>query len=456
MDIRSLSFSGAIPGRAPDMRRVNTCVLKDDNAMTMQPSQPSGRATLLRVTLGLMLAQSLSQAAFSTASTINTLAAVQLSGQKALAGLAGMAILGGAALAAYPAGRLMGRIGRRYGLALGALVCALGAGLAGFGIVRASFFAFLWGLFVLGMGRAALDQSRFAAAEVNPAERRARAMSIVIWGATIGAVIGPLLAAPAGNWALSLGMNTYAGPMFVTVGIYLIVGAVLFFLLAVDWRALVERASTPASSSSNSTATLTTKDAQRTFAQALREPKVFAALVAMACGQAAMVLMMSSVSVHMNDHNHGLGDISTVISIHVLGMFAFSPLVGQLADRWGRKPVVIAGALVLMAGCVIAPLSLDTPLIAFGQFFVGLGWSGCYVAGGAMLTDALGQAERARLQGANDTVVSIASAIGSLSSGLLLAAVGFTLLSVVGFTVALLPLLAALFVLPATMKRAAV
>jgi MFS family permease len=404
-----------------------------------------------------MLAQSLSQAAFSTASTINTLAAVQLSGQKALAGLAGMAILGGSALAAYPAGRLMGRIGRRYGLSLGALVCAVGAGLAGFGIARASFFAFLWGLFVLGMGRAALDQSRFAAAEVNPAERRARAMSIVIWGATIGAVIGPLLAAPAGNWALSLGINTYAGPMFVTVGVYLLVGAVLFFLLAVDWRALVERASTPASSPSPSPSPSpsTTTTTQRSFAQALRDPKVFAALVAMACGQAAMVLMMSSVSVHMNDHNHGLGDISTVISIHVLGMFAFSPLVGQLADRWGRKPVVIAGALVLMAGCVIVPLSLDTPLIAFGQFFVGLGWSGCYVAGGAMLTDALGQAERARLQGANDTVVSIASAIGSLSSGLLLAAVGFTLLSAVGFTVALLPLLAALFVLPAAMKRAA-
>jgi len=238
---------------------------------------------------------------------------------------------------------------------------------------------------------------------------------------------------------------------------------VLFFLLAVDWRALVERASTPASSpspspspsTSPSTSTSpTTKDEQRTFAQALREPKVFAALVAMACGQAAMVLMMSSVSVHMNDHNHGLGDISTVISIHVLGMFAFSPLVGQLADRWGRKPVVIAGALTLMLGCVIVPLSLDTPLIAFGQFFVGLGWSGCYVAGGAMLTDALGQTERARLQGANDTVVSIASAIGSLSSGLLLAAVGFTWLSVVGFTVALLPLLAAVFVLPAAIRRA--
>lgn len=409
----------------------------------------SPRSTsLLRVTLGLMLAQSLAQAAHSAAVTVNTLAAVQLSGQKALAGLAGMAVLGGSALAAYPAGYLMARLGRRYGLVLGAATASLGAGLAGFGIVRASFFAFLWGLFAVGMGRAALDQSRFAAAEVTPQERRARMMSLVIWGATVGAVSGPLLAAPAGNWALSLGMNTYAGPLLLTSVGYAVVAVLLFAMLAVDWQRLVERATPPTPLTPPTLSTPPTPPRRRSFREALRQPAVFAALVAMACGQAAMVLLMASVSVHMSDHGHNLGDISAVISIHVLGMFAFSPLVGQLADRLGRRAVIIAGALVLMAGCVIAPLSLDTPWIALGQFFVGLGWSGCYVAGSALLTDALGQAERARLQGANDTVVNIASAAGSLGSGLLLAAVGFTVLAAVGFAVALLPLLAMAFVLP--------
>lgn len=404
--------------------------------------------TLWRVTIGLMLAQSLAQAAHSTAVTVNTLAAVQLSGQKALAGMAGMAVLGGSALAAYPAGYLMSRLGRRYGLVLGAATASLGAGLAGFGIVRASFFAFLWGLFVVGMGRAALDQSRFAAAEVTPQERRARVMSLVIWGATVGAVSGPLLAAPAGNWALSLGMNTYAGPLLLTSAGYAVVALVLFVMLAVDWQRLVERASSIPSATPTTPTTLPTPPTRpRSFREALRQPVVFAALVAMACGQAAMVLLMASVSVHMSDHGHDLGDISAVISIHVLGMFAFSPLVGQLADRWGRRAVIVGGALVLMAGCVIAPLSLDTPWIALGQFCVGLGWSGCYVAGSALLADALGAAERARLQGANDAVVNVASAAGSLGSGLLLATVGFTVLSVVGFTVALLPLLAAAFVL---------
>jgi MFS family permease len=411
------------------------------------------RSALLRVMLGLMLAQSLSQVAYNTATTITTLTAVQLSGQKALAGLAGMTSLAGAALAAYPAGKLMAKTGRRNGLTLGALICCLGAFIAGFGIVRASFAGFLWGLFVLGMGRATLEQSRFAVAEVNPTDRRARAMSWVIWGATIGAVIGPLLAAPMGNWALSMGLNTYAGPLLFTSAMYIVVGAVLFAVLSVDWRSLVAQAA-DASPKPQAEHATPAPERSRSFREALREPAVFAALLAMTCGQAAMVLLMASVSIHMNDHNHGLGDISAVISVHVLGMFALSPLVGQLADRWGRKQVIALGAGILMAGCVIAPLSYDTPWIALAQFCVGLGWSGCYVAGGALLTDALGANERARLQGANDTVVNLASAAGSLSSGLLLALSGFVLVSGVGFAVALVPLLAVLFMRPAMMKRA--
>lgn len=394
--------------------------------------------------LGLMLAQSLSQVAYNTATTITTLTAVQLSGQKALAGLAGMTSLAGAALAAYPAGKFMARVGRRNGLTLGALLCCLGAFIAGFGIVRASFLGFLWGLFVLGMGRATLEQSRFAVAEVNQPERRARAMSLVIWGATVGAVIGPLLATPMGNWALSMGLNTYAGPLLFTSAMYLVVGMVLFAVLSVNWKGLVERAAATSLQSQVDDAPQA-PEKSRSFREALREPAVFTALLAMMCGQAAMVLLMASVSVHMDDHNHGLGDISAVISMHVLGMFALSPLVGQLADRWGRKQVIALGAGILMTGCVIAPLSYDTPWIALAQFCVGLGWSCCYVAGGALLTDALGVSERARLQGANDTVVSLASATGSLSSGLLLAASGFALVAGVGFAVALLPLLAVVF-----------
>ncbi len=393
-----------------------------------------------RVTAGLMLSQSLSQASLSSAFTVNTLAAVMLSGQRELAGLAGMAVLSGAALGAYPVGRLMERLGRRAGLTLGAVLGGVGAALAALALVRGSFLAFLWGLVIMGVGRVALDQSRFAVAEVTLPAQRARAMSLVVWGATAGAVLGPLLAAPAGNMALALGLNTYAGPFALTALGFLIVSLLICLALGVDWRALMMAADARFSPASRAFAA---SDDSRSdsFAQALRLPPVRLALMAMACGQAAMVLMMASVSVHMSDHSHDLFAISTVISVHVLGMYALSPLIGQLADRAGRYAVIGAGAALLMLGCVITPLSLQTPLIALGEFFVGLGWSGCYLGGSALLADALRGSARARLQGGSDAVVNFASAFGSLGSGLLLATVGFPLLSAVGFVVALTPLL---------------
>jgi MFS family permease len=344
----------------------------------------------------------------------------------------------------------MGRIGRRHGLTLGAVLGAAGAAIGGVGIVRGSFPAFLWGLFVLGMGRGALEQSRYAVAEIHIRDKRARAMSYVIWGATVGAVLGPLLAAPAGNWALSLGLSTYSGPLFVTAALYIVAAAALFVLLAVNLRAMAARV---AQADAATSIVDETQRPNRSFRQALREPAVFAALITLTCGQASMALMMSSISVHMYDNSHGLGDISAVISFHVLGMFAFAPLVGQVADRLGRRAVIALGAGVIALGCVVAPLSLDTPLIALALFLVGLGWSGCYVGGSALLTDALGLTERARLQGANDTVVNIASATGSLSSGILLATVGFVPLSAVGLAVGLLPLLAVTLALPTRRAR---
>ena len=145
-------------------------------AMSLSPSpSASDQPAIQKTVLALLLTQSIASAALLTSSTVNPIVSAQLSGQDALAGLPTALVLGGASLAAYPAGRFMGRYGRRSGLALGSVIGIAGAALSAGGVAVAAFPLFLLGLLLLGAGRGILDQGRYAAAEVNPPEHRGRA-----------------------------------------------------------------------------------------------------------------------------------------------------------------------------------------------------------------------------------------------------------------------------------------
>lgn len=413
----------------------------------------SDRSAVWRATGALLLTQSITSAALITSTTVNPLVAAQLSGQEALAGLPSALVLAGASLAAYPAGQIMGRLGRRYGLLIGCAIGLLGAVISGASVITATFPLFLTGLLLLGAGRGTLDQGRYAAAEINPPHHRARAMSTVVFGGTVGAVLGPGLVAPAGQVAVSLGAHVLSGPFFATAGLFVIAACVVFTLLNGDLRAIAQRIAqryptdSPAPAAAGST-----PRARTSVFDLLKVRNARIALITMTSAQATMVMMMAIIALHMTHHEHDLGDVSLVTMAHVLGMFAFSPLIGQLADRVGRSMMIRASAAIIGAGCLIAPMSLNTPWIALALFLVGLGWSGCYIAGSTLLTDAVQTQDRARLQGATDTLVNIASAAGSLSSGVLLQAFGFNTLSLIGLGIALLPVLMLLLRQPPTLS----
>jgi MFS family permease len=147
----------------------------------------------------------------------------------------------------------------------------------------------------------------------------------------------------------------------------------------------------------------------------------------------------------MNNHHHNLRDISAVISSHTFGMFAFSVFSGRLADRWGRGPVILFGASTLLLACITAPLSPDVLPLAVALFLLGLGWNFCFVGGSALLSDQLSPLERSRTQGTSDTLVGLASATGSLGSGIVFAISSYTVIAVVAGAIALIPLLMSLF-----------
>jgi len=167
-------------------------------------------------------------------------------------------------------------------------------------------------------------------------------------------------------------------------------------------------------------------------------------MTSMVVGQAVMVMVMVITSLHMRAHAHGLGELSAVISSHTLGLFAFSVVSGRLADRWGRRPTIAAGAAGLVLACALATLSPDVVPLAGALFILGLGWNLCFVGGSTLLADQLTPDERARTQGFNDLLVGLASAAGSLGSGLVFAALGYSVMAWTGAALALVPLVLAL------------
>jgi len=164
----------------------------------------------------------------------------------------------------------------------------------------------------------------------------------------------------------------------------------------------------------------------------------------MAIGQLVMALIMVITPLHMHHNNHSTESVSLVIMAHTLGMFGLSSVTGWLIDRYGRVPLIVAGAALLIISGILAPLSVAVPNLAAALFLLGLGWNFCFIAGSSLLADALAARERARAQGAGEVLVSLATGVGSLGTGAVFNQGGMTAVAAVGIALSLL-LVAALF-----------
>ena len=191
-----------------------------------------------KITIMLFLSQSLSSAGFIAAFTVNALVGVELSGQRAMAGVPGAVYVLGQACGALIWGLSMERIGRRGGLALGQVIGVIGSVIAMSAVVGRSLSLFLMGLVLVGIARSAVDLGRFAAAEVHLPSQRGRAISHVVLGSTVGAVVGPLLVGPTGGLAQGAGFPELMGPY--GVGFVGLIVAPL--ILAVWWQTAVRHA----------------------------------------------------------------------------------------------------------------------------------------------------------------------------------------------------------------------
>ncbi|WP_148575100.1 MFS transporter [Nocardioides caldifontis] len=379
-----------------------------------------------RHTVGVLVAsQALGGLGLTIGIAVAAVLAEEVSGSEALAGLVQTAQVLGAAVAALLLARVMGSRGRRPGLALGYVLGAAGAAVLVLGGAVESFWLLLVGAVLLGAVTATNLQSRYAAADLATPETRARDLSVVVWATTVGAVLGPNLVGPAGRLADRLGLPELTGPFLVSVVVVLVAALVLALLLRPDPLLLareVAAAGQPAAPP---------PPRARGVVLLRSHPGISGSVLAMSAAHAVMVAVMVMTPLHMHHGGAELEVIGLVVSIHVLGMYFFSPLVGLLADRAGRAVVLVVGAGVLWVSLAVSgssPAGASTQ-IGVGLFLLGLGWSFCTVAAAALLTESAPLEVRTDAQGAADLVMNVAAAAAGLLGGLVVEWWGFVALN---------------------------
>ncbi|MFG2644331.1 MFS transporter [Streptomyces sp. NPDC048370] len=376
----------------------------------------------------LITGQILGGLGIATGIALAAVLAKDVSGSEALSGLASTASVAGPALLAMPLAALMGARGRRPGLVLAYLIGALGAGVVVLGAVVESFPLLLAGLVGFGAASSANLAARFAAADLAEPDRRGRAISTVVWATTIGAVLGPNIAAPAGESVAGLGIPAAAGPFVWAAGVFLVAALVVAVLLRPDPLLTARALAAPEEDQAPDARSL------KAGMRAVRESSgARLALVTVAASHTAMVSIMSMTPVALSHHGAGIQLIGLVISGHIAGMYAFSPVMGWLSDRLGRLSVIgLAVGLLSVAALLAGTAGSSHGQTAAGLFVLGLGWSAGLVSGSALLTDSVPQAARAAVQGLSDFIMNTAAGVGGLMAGLIVAKAGYGWLNLVG------------------------
>ncbi len=388
------------------------------------------RALQRRVVRVLALGQVLGGVGVGATLALGALLVTEVSGSPAWSGMAATMNTLGAALLAVPLARLARARGRRISLSTGAVTAMAGASVTIGAAVLSSFPLLLVGLALLGAGSALNLQSRFAATDLAPDETRARDLSLVVWSTTIGAVLGPNLFVPGEVLGRALGLPELTGG-FVIALVAQAAGALVYLtglrpdplLLAVaDGEAAGAGRPSPAGG----------------LAVLRSSPSARRAVLTVALSHAVMVALMSMTPVHLTGQGASLSLVGLTISLHVAGMYALAPVFGWLADRLGRRPVVLLGQVAFTAALVLSWLASASPaLVTVGLVLLGLGWSASTVAGSALVAEAVPPPERPQLQGVSDLFMNLAGAAGGALAGPVLALVGFD-----GLSAALLALVA--------------
>jgi MFS family permease len=349
-----------------------------------------------------------------------------LAEDKSLATLPITAMNLGTAAGAMPAAELMRRIGRRFGFIGGASIACAASLLAAAAIVIGSFWLFTAGLFGIGFANAFTQQFRFAAADSGSPALRARAVSWVLTGGIVSAVIGPQTVIFARDLLAPI---PFAGAFLAAAGLSIISG---FILANLGGTARLARGGEAHAS------------AGRPLGVIARQPRFLVALFCAIAGFGLMSMVMTAAPLAMVGCGLTTGDAALGIQWHVIGMYGPSFITGSLIVRYGNETIIAIGLALLTACGLVALAGIDILNFWSALVLLGIGWNFTFIGGTTMLTETYLPEEKTRVQGFNDMLVFGTAALGSFLAGSLFATIGWAwLVSIIFPMVALAAVLLA-------------
>ena len=377
------------------------------------------KRTLRTLMAGLVPAGAAITSAYSAAAVLGE----EITGNETFGALAAACLTTGAALSTLPLAKIMAARGRRPGIVTGYVVAVFGALLAMIAAITEVYIFLPIGILGVGVGNGANLAARYAAADLAPEESKASAIGNLVWASTIGSVLGPSLGlGPAKKVGDFLGAPELAGPYIISGLLFLLAALTIRKWLRPDPLVVVGG--------------IGEEGEQKTsFKEAFR--KLFSSRVgrlsvgSMVVGHVVMVGVMTMTPLHLKDGGHQLEIVGFVISLHIIGMYAFSPLVGVLTQKIGAKSVIALGGLLLVVGAELASHAdpEDSVGVFVGLFLIGLGWSFGLVASSTLIATEFKGSEKVRIQGLADLAMTASGGIAGIGSGLVVTLTDYQTLS---------------------------
>jgi MFS family permease len=369
---------------------------------------------------------------------VATITLVLVTGIESILGLGPAIFLTAGALAALPAGRLMDRLGRVPVISGGFVIGAVGCALTALGCLADSAPLVILGFVGVGAMNGAVLLARTAAADMVPPERKARAISYVLFGALFGAALGPLVFRPlfAGK---DFELDTLVVPWFVAAAMAL-VGLLIALNIRPDPRSIALELQARGSVDEVAAAAAPAAPLR----EILLRPGVPTAVVAALASFAVMAGVMNLTGYIVVGHHHAQADVFTVISLHIVGMYALVLVIGALVDRVGRRPTLLWGLAIMAVSTVMLAFVQSIAWTSVSLFLLGLGWNLSYISATAELVTHATPVERGRLVGFTDLAAGLLAAALALLGGVAYTEWGVVAVSVGATLAVVVPALAIL------------